>query len=313
MVHISRRQQVKINEALSKVRATILSVPQGSVLGTVLFTLLISDLPTVIKSGLTLMFADDTQIIISGPPGSLHIFLPKLADDLDRILTWMTENRLGLNLDKTLLMLIGAPRVVKALGPVSVTVRGITVNSVTSMKTLGLHLDQTLSWTDHVTQVTTRANSSLWSLYPIQRNITVANRKLMVSSFLLPIVHYMAIIWDKAKKSKLKEIESLLRRSARYVLLLKRHDNVKQRLTNELKWLLPKHLYEYEVISSLFHMKMYDIPYFRNLVACIDDTADSMVIQTRRRAYARGKDLHRNSFEGKVRQLLTEVPPSVFD
>jgi len=127
----------------------------------------------------------------------------------------------------------------------------------------------------------------------------MANRKLMVSSFLLPIVHCMAIIWGEAKKTKLKEIESILRRSARYVLLLKRHDNVKQRLTNELKWLLPKHLYEYEVISCLFHMKMFNIPYFPNLVACIDGTADSMIIQTCRRTYTRAKNLHRNSFEGK--------------
>jgi len=69
-------------------------------------------------------------------------------------------------------------------------------------------------------------------------------------------------------------------------------------LTNELKWLLPKQLYEYEAISSLFHMKIINIPCFRNLVACIDDIADSMKIQTRRRT---------------VRQLLTEIPLSVFD
>jgi len=154
-----------------------------------------------------------------------------------------------LNVEKTQMILIGSPAVIKSIGSVSVEVGGHVITSVDKIKSLGLIIDSELKWLDHVKLKTREGNSVLWSLWPMQSSISEFNRKLIVNSYILPVISYMSVIWGTANTAIVKLIESIIRRSGRFVLGLQKYDNVKLDITDKLKWLFPVNIYQFEVLK----------------------------------------------------------------
>jgi len=248
----NRTQFVYHNNQTSRCRSTNLGVPQGSILGPFLFSLLINDLPYHVKEALTLLFADDTTLTIHGSPHDINNLLLKVSQCMEEVLKWMDTNNLELNLNKTQMIVVGSPRIVRALGPVSVTVRNITIKSSNVMKGLGLHIDSELNWAHHVNYITKRCNSQLWSLYPLQHMLSLPNMKLVINAYLMSKLRYMSVIWGTCNLKTKKQVERIVRRSARFVLSLHKYDKVKLRTTDELKWLFPHYLYQYELLKIAY-------------------------------------------------------------
>jgi hypothetical protein len=119
-------------------KSTDLRVQQGSINGPYLFSILINDVHFHVKEALTLLFADDTTLTVFGPPSDIFMLLEKGRKCMEQVLDWMDSNYMELNLQKTQMILNGLPRIVRAIGPVSVIVRGITITSTNTVKSLGL-------------------------------------------------------------------------------------------------------------------------------------------------------------------------------
>ena len=113
----SRKQYVKIDTAVSEEANIKLGVPQGSVLGPVLFILYLNDMPTVVTdvsqpspfATSIHSYADDTQIYTSGKLSDLPAVLHQIKEDTNIIIDWLTENKLKANPTKFKYMLIGTP------------------------------------------------------------------------------------------------------------------------------------------------------------------------------------------------------------
>jgi len=279
-----RSQFVSHDGNTSDCKTTNLGVPQGSINGPLLFSLLINDLPYHIIDALTLLFADDTNAVISGPPSDICKLLNRVELCLEKILDWMDINLMELNLTKTQMVIVGAPRIVKALGTLSVKVKDIVITSTRSIKSLGLLIDDELSWAHNVNNVTKRCNSILWSLYPIQHMLTTYNRKIIINAYLMSKIRYLIPIWGNCKKNIGKAVERIIRRAARFVLGLSKYDKVKLRMSDELKWLLPSKLYQFEVIKLAYGI-IYGMcpPYFTNYI----DLSTTSVRTTRSKTYTK--------------------------
>ena len=94
-----RMQYVSYNEVCSSSSMVLTGVPQGSVLGPLLYLIYVNDLANISQSLLPISFADDTNVFLSGK--NINNIIDKMNNDLKHFYTWTTVNRLTLNIDKT--------------------------------------------------------------------------------------------------------------------------------------------------------------------------------------------------------------------
>ena len=109
----SRYQKTVIGQAFSTSRKVSIGVPQGSILGPLLFAIYINDLPKVLQNTKVTLFADDTALYCSSQ--SARDLQTMLNQDLDRLAQWLYEHKLTLNVSKSKFMLIGGPRKLNTL------------------------------------------------------------------------------------------------------------------------------------------------------------------------------------------------------
>ncbi len=147
--YLSNRHQItKVNNTKSSPLPVSVGVPQGSILGPLLFTIYINDLPIHLVNCKTNLYADDTALTVSGnsPNEVVHL----LNNHLVRVSEWFQVNRLSLNHDKTKYMFFGTRNRVEQPADIPVKCGETEIKQVTVFKYLGVKLDSTLSFHNHV-------------------------------------------------------------------------------------------------------------------------------------------------------------------
>ena len=127
-------------------------VPQGSVLGPLLFLLYTNDLPKSVTNSQTILFADDTTIYVTG--NKKESLFRLLKDDLSDVIDWFRANKLSLNISKTNYVLFEPPDNIKIHDPTSKNEYKLefgteTIDQVSHVKFLGLMIDKNLNWNIH--------------------------------------------------------------------------------------------------------------------------------------------------------------------
>jgi hypothetical protein len=151
----NRTQCISINSEKSDSKELPYGVPQGSVLGPLLFSAYLSELGQIVR-GFNMNFhsyADDTQIYIAFRPDENNNTIDHLELCISKIRTWMIENKLKLNDDKTEFMLITSPHNKKKIKFLSIRIGNENVNVTNSARNLGVVMDNLLNMENHVTSV----------------------------------------------------------------------------------------------------------------------------------------------------------------
>ena len=149
-----RTQCCSVNGEMSSFGNVTCGVPQGSILGPLLLIIYVNDLPSVALNSKITMYADDTALSSRlSKPSALH---EKLVPDFMRICEWLKANRLGLNIIKTEYMIIGTAQNLIQFGKIPGINKDNTVlKRVPFTKSLGIIIDETLSWENHVEYIST--------------------------------------------------------------------------------------------------------------------------------------------------------------
>ena len=182
-------------------------VPQGSVLGPILFLVYINDLPDELSSQVRL-FADDTAVYLTiggAEDGKV------LQTDLDRLSVWEDRWDMEFNPSKCQVVRVTSSR---TLFNIAYTLHGQVLEVVTSAKYLGVHISNGLSWNPHIDRITGNANRTLNF---IQRNIKTKNQKVRETAYntlVRPKLEYAAPVWDPYFKEKILQLEKVQRRAA---------------------------------------------------------------------------------------------------
>ena len=158
-------------------------VPQGSILGPLLFSIYVNDLPTVVRHSQLNMFADDTELHLSGH--DLSSVQQDFQCDLDAIQAWLCVNRLQLNVSKSVVMLIGTRQRMNHRN-VSVHISGQVLTQVPYTKYLGAFIDQHLTWQKHTEFVLQRVRGKVHCLHRL-RPLSDSLLFRLCRGFVLPI------------------------------------------------------------------------------------------------------------------------------
>ena len=156
-----RQQRVLFNGELSDWVTISIGVTQRSILGPLLFTLYINNLPTVIKNSLLDLYADDAELHCSHPDFDVVECL--LQSDLNAVMCWLCSSQMSLNAVKSSSILIGSQQRI-ANKSLNVSIGGTLLTQVISVQYLGIIIDNTLSWTLQISYVVSRVRSRVASI-----------------------------------------------------------------------------------------------------------------------------------------------------
>ena len=208
-----RIQKVKIGESKSEIAQVKSGIPQGSILGPVLFTIFINDLPDSVE-GLCKIFADDTKIYNKSTNNQI------IQKDLSSLQDWSDTWQLHFNVGKCKVMYIGRnnPEI-----PYSMSVDGqqITLESCTEEKDLGVIFDPMLTFDTHINKMINKANGLL---SVIRRSFDYLDRDMFLTlykSLIRPHLEYGNIIWSPLYKRQEIIIENVQRRATKLLYCIK--------------------------------------------------------------------------------------------
>ena len=193
----NRNQYVIADDHSSGMRLITCGVPQGSVLGPVLFLLYINDICNVSNLLKFVLFADDTNIFCSST--SLHDLQDTINRELDKLFVWFSVNRLSLNLGKTNYMLFRSRPPDNEL---ALKINNVVLPRVAATKFLGIIIDDKLSWKPHIQSVKSKLSSVLSIMYKASKLINTTGMYTLYCSLFHPYLSYCNEIWGNTYTSK---------------------------------------------------------------------------------------------------------------
>ena len=146
----NRSQKCSVNGALSSASRLTCGAPQGNILGPLLFLIYMNDLPNCLDISCAKMFADDTNITF---PGCTFAELEQATNsELDNLYSWLKANKLSLNIAKTKFMVISTRQkfLAENCSEINIQLDGHPICRVEHAKSLGLIIDDRLSWSNHI-------------------------------------------------------------------------------------------------------------------------------------------------------------------
>lgn len=194
----NRCMVVKIHECLSSKCCTSLGVPQGSVLGPLLFILFINDLPYHITADKLTIFAEDTSLAVAA--GSSGELMERCTLVITEFNKWCVSNALILNVDKTECLFFNQemsnnPHLNIPLGNTSILPKN-------SVKFLGVFMDNELRWSDHVDHVSKKLNSAYYAINKIRDCLPFSSIMQVYYSLVFSHLSYNIVLWGNTSDSR---------------------------------------------------------------------------------------------------------------
>lgn len=169
------------------------SIPQGSVLGCILFLIYINNLPNILDDH-TVLFADDVSVLI--PCSNITELEDKLNSTLERIVTWLKSHNLELNLKKT--KIIQFKPYQKSALPIAYHYKNTEIQSVPSATLLGIDLDTHLNWKPHIQQLLKKMSSFIYALYHLKRVTDFKTALTAYYAYAYSRLSYAITIWGNS-------------------------------------------------------------------------------------------------------------------
>ena len=209
----NRKQCVGVNGASSSFQNITCGVPQGSILGPLLFLIYINDVPNCSDKLKFILFADDTSILFKtkDPPSCISL----LNDELDFLSTWFKANKLSLNVKKTNFMIF--QNRYSAYNDLSITIDGSVVKQVNNVKFLGLTIDSRLSWKPHIDLLCSKVAKTIGILHKIKCIVPNNVLKILYNSLILSNISYCNLVWGNTYSCYLNRLYILQKRAIRLI------------------------------------------------------------------------------------------------
>jgi hypothetical protein len=215
-------------------------VPQGSILGPLLFLLYNNDFPQITNSNSKIvLFADDTSIIVTNP--NQLDFKNDINKVFNYINKWFKANLLSLNIDKTYFMQFSTTN--SYVTDLNITYNNNKIYKISNMKFLGLQIDNILSWKNHVDIIVPKSSAACFAIRAVRPFMSQETLKMIHHAYFHSIITYGIVFWGNSSYSN--NVFKLQKRVVRIIMGTRTRDSCREYFRS-LKFLL---LYSQYILS----------------------------------------------------------------
>ena len=207
----NRIQRCKIENHFSNWREITTGVPQGSILGPLLFNIFINDIFLFVESSNVCNYADDNTLFAFGK--TFDEVTRKLQNDFLILDEWFFNNFLVLNSDKCHFMTLGTPNTLP-----NFKCKNITIKNSSSEKLLGVIIDNKLDFMEHLNTVCKKANLKLHALNRISRFLSPEQHVLIINAYIKSLFNYCPLVWMFCYRRIMHKMNKIHERSLRLLL-----------------------------------------------------------------------------------------------
>ena len=212
----NREQYVCYKSSLSEKLKITCGVPQGSILGPLLFLVYVNDIGQALDKSYNILFADDTTLLLKNT--DLKILMQETNTEINKLYKWFCLNKLSLNIDKTHYILFHNYN--KSIPPdrAPLVINNNYIKEVNHVKFLGVFFDKNLNWKIHITNKCSQIIKVVAILARLKNILPTTILKNIYTSLLLPHLSYGITAWGNTKTREMKRLTILQKKAVRHIL-----------------------------------------------------------------------------------------------
>lgn len=242
----NRRQVVEVNGFISDQCEIKLGVPQGSVLGPLLFLLYINSLSEIQLGGNLFLYADDIALIYHR--GSAEQIQSAINRDLEKLSIWTTENRLTINVDKTKYMIFNS------VSNIQINYNNKIIDKVDSIKYLGVIIDSRLSFKKHIESTKIKLSRIAGIFWRISKYISFQTKRMLFFAFFSSVLEYGLEFYGVACSSTMKQIQLVQNRAIKNLYNIDRLTSTFE-IHKKFNILPVNYMYEFKLLNLVHSVK----------------------------------------------------------
>ena len=243
----NRSQYVSYNGKTSDIQNVSCGVPQGSILGPLLFILYINDFSNVSDILYYVLFADDTNVFLTGR--DIHKLINTMQQERLKLHTWLLCNKLTLNISKTHYIIFHRAKHKKY--EINIEINKIVIEQVKYTKFLGVIIDDNLDWSNHISYINSKIAKGVGIICRAKKYFSITALIQLYNAFIYPYLIYCVEVWGNALSIHLTPLLKIQNKILRIITYTHHHVNNDQLYYNT--GILPLKILVKQRIGLLMH------------------------------------------------------------